>query len=144
MVYLLWQPELRQLLCPQPMPSGQLLKNTVSWVQSQTMANNLLGGTTEHVCQNTPLVILMRNQLWESMVFGHEEAKCPLRATRCLRGCAGLFPPAWPYYFFKSFFVFFFRAVPSAYGGSQARGRIGAAPVGLHHSHSNTGSELHL
>ena len=27
------------------------------------------------------------------------------------------------------------------YGGSQARGRIGAAAAGLHHSHSNTGSE---
>ena len=33
-----------------------------------------------------------------------------------------------------------------AYGGSQARGRIGAAAAaaGLHHSHSDTGSELHL
>ena len=31
-----------------------------------------------------------------------------------------------------------------AYGGSQARGRIGAAAAGLHHSHSNLGSELCL
>ena len=33
-----------------------------------------------------------------------------------------------------------------AYGGSQARGRIGAVAVaaGLDHSHSNVGSEQHL
>ena len=28
-----------------------------------------------------------------------------------------------------------------AYGGSQARGPIGATAAGLHHSHSNKGSE---
>ena len=38
----------------------------------------------------------------------------------------------------------FFRAARTAYGGSQARGRIGAAAAGLHHSHSNGGYELHL
>ena len=43
-----------------------------------------------------------------------------------------------------SFFFSFcclFRAIPVAYGGSQARGRIGAAAAGLHHSHSNTRSK---
>ena len=39
-------------------------------------------------------------------------------------------------YFF--FFIFLFRAVPLAYGGSQARGRIGATAAGLRHSHSNS------
>ena len=43
----------------------------------------------------------------------------------------------------KNFF-FLFRAAPAAYGGSQARGRIRAVVAGLHHSHSNTGSEPHL
>jgi len=38
----------------------------------------------------------------------------------------------------------FFRATPAAYGGSQARGLIGAAATGLHHSHSNAGSEPRL
>jgi len=38
-------------------------------------------------------------------------------------------------------FFFFFRAVPSVYGNSQARGRIGATTTGLCHSHSNAGSE---
>ena len=36
------------------------------------------------------------------------------------------------------------RAAPTAYGGSQARGLIGAVATGLHHSHSNGGSELRL
>ena len=41
---------------------------------------------------------------------------------------------------------FFFRnmKVPVAYGGSQTRGRIQAVAAGLHHSHRNTGSKLHL
>ena len=41
----------------------------------------------------------------------------------------------------RIFFFFFFRAIPKAYGGSQARGLIGDTAVGLHHSHSHTGSE---
>ena len=44
-----------------------------------------------------------------------------------------------------NFFVFFFsRAAPEAYGGSQTGGPIGAVAAGLHHSHSNVGSEPHL
>ena len=42
-----------------------------------------------------------------------------------------------------SFFLLF-RAAPVAYGGSQARGQIRAAAAGLHHSHSNMGSEPRL
>ena len=41
-------------------------------------------------------------------------------------------------------FAFFFRAVPAAYGSSLARGRIRAIAAGVHHSHSNAGSEPHL
>ena len=42
------------------------------------------------------------------------------------------------------FFFVFSRAAPAAYGGSQARGLIGAVTASLHHSHSNLGSELCL
>ena len=35
-------------------------------------------------------------------------------------------------------------AKPAACGSSQARGPIGAAAAGLHHSHSNAGSEMCL
>ena len=38
----------------------------------------------------------------------------------------------------------FSRATPMAYGGSQARGLIGAVAAGLYHSHSNSGSEPRL
>ena len=51
---------------------------------------------------------------------------------------AGIFFP----FFFLSFV--FFRAIPSAYGGSQARGLIRATAASLHQSHSNSGSEPHL
>ena len=44
----------------------------------------------------------------------------------------------------RTFFLFFSRAIPMAYGGSQARGLIRAVAAGLHHSHSNARSELHL
>ena len=39
------------------------------------------------------------------------------------------------------FFFCLFKAIPAAYGGSQARGLIRAAAAGLHHSHSNFKSE---
>ena len=41
------------------------------------------------------------------------------------------------------FFFCLFRAAPLAYGSSKAKGLIEAVAVaaGLHHSHSNTGSE---
>ena len=43
------------------------------------------------------------------------------------------------------FFVFCpFRAVPTTYGGSQARGLIRAVAASLHQSHSNARSELRL
>ena len=43
------------------------------------------------------------------------------------------------------FYLFcLFGAAPLAYGGSQARGWIGAVAASLRHSHSNMGSELCL
>ena len=49
--------------------------------------------------------------------------------------------------YFLFFCLFFFAiswAAPSAYGGSQATGRIGGGDTGLHHSRSNTGFEANL
>ena len=46
-----------------------------------------------------------------------------------------------------NFFFFFFAiswATAAAYGGSQARGLIGAVATGLRQSHSNAGSEPRL
>ena len=49
-------------------------------------------------------------------------------------------------FFFLFFFLWLlsFRAASAACGGSQARGPIRAVAAGLHHSHSNARSELHL
>ena len=43
--------------------------------------------------------------------------------------------------FFFFFFFGLFRAISTAFGGSQARGRIGAVTACLRHSHSHVGSE---
>ena len=48
------------------------------------------------------------------------------------------------YLFIYFVFLLFLWATPTAYGGSQARGRIGAVAPSLCQSHSNTGSELSL
>jgi len=54
------------------------------------------------------------------------------------------------FFFFFCLFVFVVVVVaiswaaPAAYGGSQARGRIGAVATGLRQSHSNAGSEPRL
>ena len=67
----------------------------------------------------------------------------------CLSRCS------WIFFFFKFIFFFVFLsfvvvvvvvvaiswAAPAAYGGSQARGRIGAVATSLRQSHSNAGSE---
>ena len=45
---------------------------------------------------------------------------------------------------FTFFFFLVFRAALTAYGGSQARGLIGATAAGHSHSHSNAGSEPRL
>ena len=47
-------------------------------------------------------------------------------------------------YFLAFFFLAVFRAAPAAYGGSRARGLVGAVAAGLHHSHSNARSEPSL
>ena len=41
-------------------------------------------------------------------------------------------------------FIFFLRAAGATYGSCQARGRIGAAAAGLHHSHCTAGSKPRL
>ena len=45
------------------------------------------------------------------------------------------------YMFFGFVFFLLFRAIPSAYGGSQARGLIGAVATSLYHSQRNARSE---
>jgi len=49
------------------------------------------------------------------------------------------------FFFFFFFGLFAFsRAAPAAYGGSQARGPIGAVATGLRQTHSNEGSQPRL
>ena len=46
-----------------------------------------------------------------------------------------------PYFFFFGRLFAISRAASAAYGGSQARGLIGAIAAGLHQSHNHEGSE---
>jgi len=48
------------------------------------------------------------------------------------------------FFFFCLFFFAISWAVPASYGGSQARGQIGAVGTSLRQSHSNAGSEPRL
>ena len=62
--------------------------------------------------------------------------------TRCVcrvQNAQGILP-----FFFFFFLIVFSRAASVAYGGSQARGLIGALATGLCHSHSNARSEPRL
>ena len=47
------------------------------------------------------------------------------------------------FYFILFYFILFVFLGPHPYGSSQARGQIGAAAAGLHHSHSNARSLTH-
>ena len=58
---------------------------------------------------------------------------------------------SWIFFFFIKMEIFiylvffaFSRATPAAYGGSKARGVIGAVAASLRQSHSNAGSKPHL
>ena len=48
------------------------------------------------------------------------------------------------FYFILFLSLCLFRAIPTAFGGSQARGPIGAVAAGQCQSHSNVGSEPRL
>ena len=50
----------------------------------------------------------------------------------------------WVFLFFEVFLGGLFRAIPMAYGVSQARGQIIAVAASLCHSYSNAGSESRL
>ena len=49
-----------------------------------------------------------------------------------------------PLLFYLFICLFIFRAAPMVFGSFQAKGWIRAAAAGLHHRHSNTGSEPYL
>ena len=66
----------------------------------------------------------------------------PLRHTCLTNNFSQMMAYLFIFYFY--FYFLLFRAVPVAYGGSQARGQIGATAAGLCHSHSNAGLEPHL
>ena len=71
------------------------------------------------------------------------ELTCPPGTAHIVHKVHNTFRDPQKCHFFFPFFFCLFRTAPEAYGGSQAKGRIGAVAAGLHHSHSNAGSWTH-
>ena len=69
--------------------------------------------------------------------------KCQ-NATQYIENVQYMLLPLWVFLFVFFFFFAFSRAAPAAFGGSQARGPVGAVVAGLNQSHSNEGSEPRL
>ena len=103
--------------------------------------------------QNRSLALLLEvilAQLGESlpMVDVSREEQCTKVWKKVFHGIV-----CFLFYFFLDFLISFLisfslslffcllRAIPTAFGGSQAGGPNGIVPSGLHHSHSNMGSE---
>ena len=83
-------------------------------------------------CFYKDLVVLKKLLLVENVLFYVLEGGSYLKSVKYDK-------------YYRNFLSFgFFRAMPAAYGSSQARGQIGATAAGLRHSHKNTGSKLHL
>ena len=81
----------------------------------------------------------------DGLEFGHQQKKRHKESTRFCFGFWGGFLLLFLVFFLFVFLFFVFsRATPAAYGGSQARGLIGAIAASLCQSHSNVGSELGL
>ena len=66
--------------------------------------------------------------------WSEEQPARVLKSSRLRFSILGLFSKK------KKKLFFLFKATPAAYGSSQAKGSVGAAAVGLDHSHSHTGS----
>ena len=86
----------------------------------------------------------MKNVMEESLVHSRSSGKVSCYYYNYFEGIAAPFLKEHfiLFYLFLSFCRF--RVTLVAYGGSQARGPIGAAAAGLRHSHSNVRSEPHL
>ena len=70
-----------------------------------------------------------------------QRLSCPL-LVHCVGGQEGTLFDLKSHFFFCLFAISW--ATPAAYGGSQARGLIGAIATSLHQGHSNVGSRPHL
>ena len=87
-----------------------------------------------------PVMIIPWMFIWMPEIWDSTLLFCTAHPAFCLLCLVGVF-----LFFCFCFFGFcLFGAAPTAYGGSQARGPIGAIAAGPHHSHSNSGSEPRL
>uniref|UniRef100_A0A8D1VYM5 Sec1 family domain containing 1 n=1 Tax=Sus scrofa TaxID=9823 RepID=A0A8D1VYM5_PIG len=91
----------------------------------------------DRLCQD------LRNQLYESYYLNFISAISRSKLEDIANAALAASAVTQVFFFFFDLFVFS-RVALVAYGGSQARGPIGAVATGLCQSHSNAGSEPHL
>ena len=110
------------------------------WCRSQTP----LGSSIAEIVARPATAALIPPIAWEFPCAKDVVLKNQPNKTLCASVCS-FFLSFSSFYISFYFFIFcLFRAAPTAYGGSQARGLIGAIAAGLYHSHSNARSEPHL
>ena len=108
------------------------------------LTDQMLSPSLGQVCQSGGLSLAYRTKcLQHSECSMMDPTYCSLLLHMPAQGIIYPEIPDTPHNFLPPCFCLFiyFRAVPKAYGISQARGRIGAAAASLHHSHSNAGSQ---
>ena len=99
-------------------------------------------GRVPCVVQHVPV-----DQLFNIPQCAYANPKLPVllrQFTLILKLCGGGESYFLYYYYYYYYYFCLFRAIPMAYGGSQARCPVGAVVTGLCHSHSNAGYEPHL
>ena len=88
--------------------------------------------------KNTELFLIIMQKVTTEVCFSN------LRSLPFLTWTNEMLNFLWQGKYISCLFFLFFRATPTAYGGSQATGWIKAVASGLRNSHSNARSELHL
>ena len=90
--------------------------------------------------------ISQQRQLLNPLNKARDQTRNLMVPSRICFHCTAMVTPIsfFSFFFFCFFILVFSRTAPTACGGSQARGLIGAVAACLHHSHSNAGSESRL
>ena len=124
------------------------------WALTDTLPVSRRGRTDatspKEECQSRSKQHHLRRHWWGCVGTYNLPRYCVHREITCRECCFLFYNPFFivlPYYTRRSLYLFvclFFRAAPTAYVSSQARGQISAAAASLHQSHSSEGFKLCL
>ena len=117
-----------------PFPSGLINSGAGLEVVGSSGGSCRMG----HLAHETSCSPPLPAKRFHSILSLEKEKRKNRKTASLLPGSLHLFYFISPLAFFFFFFFCLFRAASAGYGGSQARGQIGATAAGLHQSHSNT------